>query len=43
MPGPKTDKKRYRKPRLTRYGKITELTAAKAAGAEKDGVANKKT
>ena len=36
-------KKPYKTPKVTLYGKIAQLTAAKASGAVKDGVGNKKS
>lgn len=43
MSDDKAKKKPYEAPRLITYGKITDLTAAKASGADSDGVSNKKT
>ena len=36
-------KKTYKTPQVTVYGSVTQLTAAKSSGVNRDGVANKKT
>ena len=39
----KIKKMPYKTPKVTVYGSVTQLTAAKSSGVNRDGVANKKT